>query len=692
MNDLRSWFRAEARRQGRARFLEDALLSDRIAGYAWYRLRYFGARLLAATVVHSIRFLFIYYLFSRQTFVALVLAHAGAGFVGSFWWGALEVMRARIRRHYRGGRTRAISGEVTRWLALASTFSIAALGTGVGLALWNVGEGGGMELSQFYALAILIRLALEFVTRTFHSGVYAVRRIYRPVWAIVAVELVGFAAVMTLFPLIGAWGLPIAMIVASGTIAWVTVHYTIRAYRLLAVPLPAWLALHVTRTPGAFTREFFVAGLSYALMKMDSFLVLSLFATSLYVGGPDLFVLFFVVSPAIQAGFDWAQLFYFDLKRLELRPFTVLRQRYERSVFRLTGVLGVVTWALACLTAELVYPGDLENLYWLLLPFFATRSLLAYVQIEAFAERRYGTLMQSAVAWLIGFSAVAVAIEAAGWKLIAVSAVTLGVALFLIRRRSATGIESHAFDTIGLAEWLDRATQIREPIRVRFVEISGPRRPARLRGNAVTDQWLARRLASRLAWRLGRRGAVTMIAPRRVIWYELAAGGIGDDWVVTFSGGLVRRAGGTDLHADGRVALRDARSRGAFGDDLIRPTGAGPLSLTRLRRRFLTSFPSGAIYAPDRPAPHFFRTLSPDERRGILAAAVGFAREFRDGVRQSRFEVSALCLGGDLQLIFVIERVHNRRARAQWRSFIKGLTLEAAGGAFAERVVEGRVG
>jgi hypothetical protein len=70
-------------------------------------------------------------------------------------------------------------------------------------------------------------------------------------------------------------------------------------------------------------------------------------------------------------------------------------------------------------------------------------------------------------------------------------------------------------------------------------------------------------------------------------------------------------------------------------------------------------------------------------RRTIISDAARFAVELRPGRRRSRFEATALCLAGQLELIFVADRYADPRLRCRWRETIRHANVKAALGKVA---------
>ncbi len=688
MKDLEGWFARQARREKRVILLEDALLSNRFWSYAFYRLRYFLLRYLAGACVHGIKFLLLFHIFSRQTFIALLLAHAGVSFLSSFWWGVLETMRARVRLLYRSGKPHLIAGEVSRWLTLSILLCILTLIGAAGWIFWILFYARqAFTPGHLYGLAILFGFALQTVVRTFHSGVYAIRRIYRPVWTILAVEFVGLAAVFALWPALGLWSFPFSAILSSMTIAGLTIHYTLRLYRFFDfVPLKIFDLAKFRLSSYGPSREAAAAGLAYALMKMDSVLVLALFGGQGSAGNAvELFVLFFIISPTIEVGFDWAQLFYFDLKRLELGLFKNLRRRYEQAVGRLAWFVGALSWLLGCLTGTLIYQRSLGELYWLLAPFFVSRSLLASLQIQAFSDRRYGELLKSAFVWLAGLLAVSVVFEGEREKVAVLSAVTFFAFVLLRRRQGPIWASSADPEPVGLGEWLAEVSAVTEPVRIRSLQLS----PApdtlgdgRIRDRDRAERWIQRQVAEGIARRLHGAGAVAAVGPRGIAWYERADTRvrIQDAWLISIGGGLVNLVADTGVRNSGALALQVARRQNLLGRRIGARLGDGSRSMTAddLARSFARLFPQGVIFSPDRPVPPFFNTVSSKERRAILSDAIRFARGLPQSEQSSPFDVTAFCPSGELGTIFLLDRRLSRRARSSWSELVTSCNLQAA--------------
>lgn len=691
MEALHGWFRRQAAREGRILFLEDALLSNRFWPYAGYRLRYFFAQVATAATAHVVLVVFLFRSFDGSAFVGILAAHAGAGMLSGFWWGGLELMRDRVRGLYRTGRSYVVPKEIGRWLSLSIRLSAALLTLATIVSVARVGIAGWrVEADDLYVWTIFAGLSLNLVARCYHSGLYAVRRIYRPLVTIVAADVVGVLAILGLLPILGPWSFAVAGLSTTLLICAFTFHYTGRLYDFFDFRPWDYVDLRRLRWPvRAGFKEWGAAGLAYGVVRLDSLLVLTLFfASQRSAAAAALFLLFFIIGPAIRAGLKWAQLFYFDFARLEIRMFRNIRERFEKSVLGLALVMGLLFWGLACLMGAVAYPGTMGSLSGLLLPFFLSRSLLAATQIEAFTEGAYRELLLSGGLLLTGFAATSFALRSEGQIVVGLSLVTLAAFVFLwIRKRG--GKTERDRRVLGITEWLARLRAVRGSVRVLAAEFTPMSSAAR---NGMDSVWDDRPrqldVAEGLAAELGSHGEVSLVHPGHLIWFDRRASGdgCGHEWLVSYSAGLVRSLKKTRLHPDGRAALEAADEAGLLGASPEGPTPAGtPFRLSEIEQAFSLLFPDGVIYAPDRPVPALLHGIDSRERRSIFYGALSFARYFEPSGRGSAFDVTAFCTRGELQRIFIVDRRGRRGRRALWRERIRQSNIHAplVGGRYA---------
>jgi hypothetical protein len=686
MNELSRWLQHQSERDARTPSLEEALLGNRFGRYAAYRLRYFVVRYCATAAIHAAIVLLLYRTFVHRGFSSILVVYAATGVGESFWWGALEAMRGRIRLLHRRGKPHLIPAEIGRWLSLSIQLAVVISAATAGWCAWQLANGR-FDPSQAYISVILLGLAVELVARCYHSGIYALRRVYRPIGALVAIELVSLAGILGLRPWLGSWGFPAAALLSVLTVTVVATYYARRSYTLLRLAPETRLSVRKLRLPPrAAAGELLGGGLSYALMSLDALLVLVLFGTRPGNARTSLFLLFFIISPTVRAGFDWARLLYFDLKRLEIRLFRNLRRRFQRAALKLALLLGVFFWGAASLTGTAVLGRSLGALYWILFVFFLFRSLLAVAQMDAFADGAYGALLANGALCLAGFLATGVGFADERRALLGIGAVTLLAFVLLLLRHGRLRPTARNREAVWLSEWLPQLQAVDDPVRVCVARVwSEPlnRWPGSLREWEQRQRWRRRQLGDDVAARLRTRGSVTVLETGKLLWFERDDGlkRVSNEWLLKRTGGFVEGIRDTGLAADGQTVLTRACRDGFLGPAFREAVHASRVvNLAAMKASFAELAPQGAVYAPDEPVPDWLAELPSKDVRTILGDAAAFGRGFTASGRRSRFDTTAFCLGGELRLIFVEPRDAGNEPLSEWHALIRQYNIDAAVG------------
>ena len=201
---LDGWLRKQAARERRVVVLEEGLLGDRLWRYSAYRLRYFFLSYLNESALHAVSVLFLFRHLAWGNFRLVIVATTATAFVAAFWWGALEALRGQVRDLHRSGKPHRIERAIAGWLTLALLLSAVVLVAAVGWTVWRASDGS-FGVADAFVASLFLRLALDLPVRSYHSGVYAIRRVYKPLAATLAPEFLGLAAILALWPLVGVW-------------------------------------------------------------------------------------------------------------------------------------------------------------------------------------------------------------------------------------------------------------------------------------------------------------------------------------------------------------------------------------------------------------------------------------------------------------------------------------------------------
>jgi hypothetical protein len=503
---LDAWLRRRALQAARRPPLEAALLAGRFGAYARYRLAGFAATRALRILVHLAELILLWTVLPAGLLARALVVANGCMLLGAFWWGALELLRMRLRAETsRGARGRAIGA----WLGAALVLASALLA----VALAAVLSAPALDVAGLYALVCVARLAADVVVRTLYSGVAAVSRIFRPLVSLVVADLAGLAVSALLVGALGGWVLPISLLIAAALARALAVAYTLRAYRALRLPPPRPRPARGERPPAG---AFLIAGLAGAAGRSASWLVLLFFLA----GDRDGLLLAHLLAPAIVAAGSWPQVFYLDLTRMLDSPSALLRLRFDRSLLALALLVAPVTWAAGLGAAGWAGIGFTAAGAAVLFFVVAAQSLLAALQLTHFVRGRFGHTLASGVLVLAGLAA---ATRARGWApLVVLVAMAAGVALLLAAQARL------APRTGGLAGSLEELLEAARGAPLRAATVAAARR-------AQVDA-----LAAWMAARLGGRGAVLAQA-RRVVWFEAGAPPIGAAELVVASAGLATR-------------------------------------------------------------------------------------------------------------------------------------------------------
>ncbi len=96
-NLLESWFLRQKNRADRFSSIQDLLFSDNAKRYIEYRLRLFNLQVIFRFLIHLFLVSFLFSGKSRFLLLTTILAYALDGTIKSFFWGALEALREKVR-------------------------------------------------------------------------------------------------------------------------------------------------------------------------------------------------------------------------------------------------------------------------------------------------------------------------------------------------------------------------------------------------------------------------------------------------------------------------------------------------------------------------------------------------------------------------------------------------------------------
>jgi hypothetical protein len=699
---LESWFARQAARERATPRLEDALLGGRFAAYFVHRLRFFGARYAVGTAVQLVKVLFLHRLLGTGGFFAVIGLVAVAGLVGGGWWGALELLRSRVRVLYRFESPRAVGREVARWIVGAARVSLALGAAAAAYLGLRAAAGGGVSPVDLAIAAVLFRSAVDLPIRAYHAGAFALRRVYRPWVSILALEVLGLGLLLVLAPLAGAWAVGLSEIAMAVAFAGIGLRYTARTHRLLGLAPHRLVSVRAILRPGqkgrrqgghararAWMRDaggFSLAAAAGVAMSLDSLVILAAASVATVSDETWLAVLMAGIAPTVRAGFDWSQLVYFDLMRLNAPLFENLRRRLDRA----TLVLAVLFGGAFSVVAVGIAVGPLgirATAIAALPPFLLAASLLGLSQMEAFTTGAYRPVIAGGVVLVAGL-ALLQPLAATGMEPLAVLACAAAAAVAVVRLGSRSVSGGHGTSDVLLpTAWLARLRAETHPVRVGAARLRAAA-PGRVNGSLADPvmyrEWRAMQLGRRLAGRAGRQGAVSVIDADHVAWFvrDAVRPAVTRRTVVMAAGGRV-----ADVY-EARAATGDAAIAALAGWPVFaspptrqgRRTAAVPADQWDAERRFRALLPGGLVFRPDQPPPDALLAVDVADRRLFLWDAIRHARRMSSRPGRGAWDVTTWCPDGTLRLIFLAPRAAGERALVRWRRLIRAANLAAASG------------
>jgi hypothetical protein len=667
VNKLRAYIRKQGAKGAGRPSIEDVLLGGRFSTYAVYRLAVFMVARCLGTVTHVLELTVLLSLFSSKRLIGSFVAQQGTVLALAFFWGCLEVMRARLREET--AKTEMIR-RVEHWLSWALWLGVAVtLVPFAGLAVLAV-TGRHPPVLGLYVAVCCLRLGVDLVTRTYYSGVWALGRVHRPALSILITEPIGLVAIVLSYRVLGLYAFIIGLVATTAVSRGLAIYYTRRTYRLLRMPSPRFGLFRFTRRlPGsASLLTVLKGGAANLTTRLGSILVLATLIGPLVAEASYTPLVLGLQVSAVLLGATtyYTQVFYHDFRRLEADAFARLRRRLERRLVPTAIAVGTLLWALSALVLYFFLGAwNLVAPVVLLLPVYLVLPCVSILQLREFVRGEFVRLLVSAMAVWIAMAVGGFLIEEPqmhSWSLTLALSLFAGVVVLALpfgrRKPSTTGV--HA----SLQAWVRSVSAVRGPVRVGRIAM-----PAATSGQCTL-------VAQRIAERLGSAGGVLALAPaRRVLYYERGRPELTRAGIVVLAGGKVKSLDETAMCRDGCEAMAEAE-RGLL---VVRRGSADSCTPSSLIDAFRQAFRCGLVAD--------LRTgrLSPDlteiDRRTRRAIFRDAERECRLGTTSgqlSSFEVTSYRPGGELRILFAVPRSEPADVRQAWRDRIAAANWDAS--------------
>jgi len=652
--------------------LEEGLVSDNPWRYSTWRLRFIFIRAVVLACLYLIELKFFYEIFNLRYYVSVLTYYYIYSFGSAFWWGAMEPLRRRIRVHIRNGTPAYALQELRPWLFMSVVIALGVLGLAGLLVYRRMAVTGVFSVFDLAILMLLGRLALDIVVRTYQAGVQAFRRIYRPMWMVIGIDIIDVLGVLMLWGLMGPFAFSAAYGLGGILSAALTVGFTYRVYRRSPLATESLfkgkmrLKLFWEQWPSMIT-----SGLAIALTRIDLIMIIWMLFAS-FTGRDGLFVATWLhlAAPAMFLCLSWPRPFMLDLDRLHVQLPGILYSRFKRHLVKLAVLVAVVAVGLAAFVAVnlFVVTPMLTNLLMAMIPFAILWALSARNQMIAFMEARGVVALLSSFVPMLGVLMVVVL-----WSLSRTDyALVMGVVTVAV--------------VWGMAKWVNRPRprsdigpedRLLEPYAF-FEEVihrSGPTRLVWLVSNRSVPCPM-RKIAERVTTELA-DALVTIPEPTRLL-VALPEGGPGervDGMFIRMAVGLIQGMGSTQVEPDGKKALALAIEKGGLGEKWKRMAHDSwtAADLDTAKSRFQKAFPSGIVMTAKGGGVHI-PAFGRSKARKIVVGIFNALR-MKKNLRED-FDITIAAPGGRPSEIFLVPRDDTDPvARSSWRNELEKMHM-----------------
>jgi hypothetical protein len=608
MNTLDRWLSSRQKQNKNFVPFYQALLSTNIFPYAWYKTRYFFYSQAISVVVNIIEFYLLTVLLGFQKFAVIVLLKAALLLISNTWWGALDVLRSRVRSFDHLKQRVRVQNEMNCWmvfggivgmlLILSSIYCIGSIFTHL--------TPKQMLLRTFIAVLIL-ESSLNIIQQTYQAGVSTLQTLHRPFYSYWIPQVVYLSLLATSWPLFKSYALPVSYLFYALLNVYFLFYFTFhscRTYNMPTIHLPNKQALRLFFKK-IWSRELILASLANLGIGIEGLLIWLAFYSS-FTNDPTqsnkvFFLLLYFFFPLLKTCSNWSTLFYYDFKKYAglLKDFI---QKFHAQLFSIALMIGVICWLVAT-AISLSYFGAYSNSYFLIfLFFFILKSAVSYLQIYAFCLKKYMAVIISNIFIITGFSIMFLLKQTLLIQL-ALLILFMSLGFLFIRRVRARSIhwsEITEKRTLQFNDWLNSLMSQATPVRLEKIKLS-----------AITTELQQKTFLLSLHNKINKVGKVTLVTKQHIFYYVRADGdephSIEVAWLTQNGAGLIDEYKSLSTCKNGREALRLAYKEGFLLNN-NKPdffdAKLNNLNIDRLIQLFNIHFPYGkCIYKEEKKAP-----------------------------------------------------------------------------------------
>ena len=410
MRELNAWFRQNKFQKRWYVNLSDALFSNRQIPYVLYRLRYFVLIQFMEAVIFFVEYLFVAHFMNKKLLFSYLAFRIATLFFAGAWWGLLEILRTKIRHIYSTEASprvmKYIQAQITAWFYFSGLISVFILFLAGAYFMFFRHLYGASKIFDWYVIFAAYQLICYLLVRSLYSGVYAIVRIWRPLWVSLLPSLGGLILIALLWGWLGVYSFPIAMLISSSLMSLFLMRYVFLAYKKKGVVPLKYLSFSEWKKIifSSCSSESLLCFLCGGVIQLQ-FLLLLLIISVIWPAHSSLSLaaLFYILFPQFDAAFNWSRLTYFDGKRLLKKTHGLFLKRVSFTFLWIGLMISFSFWLLA--SFFVVGLSSIHSFFVMLdmFPLFMLTAWLVFLQMQLFVKKRYFNILLSG--FVIGLAA-----------------------------------------------------------------------------------------------------------------------------------------------------------------------------------------------------------------------------------------------------------------------------------------------
>ena len=469
--------------------LSQAILGERGMAYARHRIGFALLRSLLSAGLHAIEALVLSIALDSPYLIAILATRVVAGAVSSLVWGGTEALRQDLRDLLRASELPAAKIRLEDAIARAIVIGSVCVVAGIVSAFFFPFLGRGiMSVVDAYGLAIAIRVALSFVSRTYSSGVNAVARIYRSRLSMIIPDLLDFAGLFLFWRFVGPWSIVLSLLLSSLAQFAFAMHYARRSYKgFTYAPRTLSFRRAFGLQKGLILRwcQFVVAGLGF---EMHSWALVGFWSS---VGTTEAGMLFYALRPIASFLLTVPRIYYIDF--VELRVFGhMMMWRFVHHMRRVMGGVFLLIVALIAASTFFVDEVGAPDLAFLFVVFTFTAGAFSLYALRDIVRAR-ARLPVAFSFLLVGAIAACRVMHAPVSVVLLLSSLLLaGAAIAMhMEQRTESWLPRRATDALPLPAWLARVAARPGTTRVFLfrVPVEAPKRVTRTLAKLLAEEF-----------------------------------------------------------------------------------------------------------------------------------------------------------------------------------------------------------